>query len=333
MVRRHSRSFILLPLIAVGLAASAAQKPAPVLAVSDFAGDNPSFRQAVTETLLTDLAKSRRLTLVERAQLRQAVSELRLHKSGLADPSDIPQAGRLIGATHVVIGSVHVNEGRVILNARVLEVQSGALYSGMAENTEGWSDELFALAHELANRLHYRLTGEPLPGFVEPAPKPSELAETVNATSATVAPPPAPDWTNLPESAAIASALGKGWMRLFADGSFRPYETVSERYFLEVLRRFARRYQLNDAHLFPSGDGAPTMSRLKAVQIADTLLGSQPRYFLELPSWAADWLATGAHKPLTRSQFAVLLRILEEQAVRKITSFTSAPSVGAEGDL
>ncbi|MEJ5250524.1 MAG: hypothetical protein HPY54_09610 [Chthonomonadetes bacterium] len=324
MVRKQLILFIIL-LAVPNAVAFGNQQPMPVLAVSDFSGDSPALCQAVTETVLTDLAKSRKLTLVERAQLRQAMNELRLQRSGLTEAGDMAHAGRLVGATHVVVGSVLVNEGRVILNARVLDVHTGTLYAGAAENTEGWSDELFALAHDLANRLHHRLTGETLPGFTEPAPASSD-AKVVPTVAAPV---PTPDWENLPESPAIAHALGRGWMRLFADGSFRPHELVSERYFYETLRRLARRYELDDSRCFPKGDGSATLTRISAVRAVASLISGEPSYFLEVPAWAVPWLGDSPHKPLNRRQFAALLQLAEEQLQRRITSAGSAPSVTA----
>jgi TolB-like protein len=301
-----------------------------VLAVSDFTGDNPALCQAATEIVLTDLAKSRKLTLVERAQLRQALSELRLQRTGLTEPGQMARAGKLTGATHVVVGSVSVNEQRVILNARVLDARTGALYAGVAENTEGWIDELFALAHDLANRLHHRLTGEPLPGFAEPFP--STPAEPTPVEDAAPRPAtPAPDWENLPESPAIAHVLMKGWMRLFADGSFRPYELVTERYFYETLRRLARRYNLDDSRLFPTGEGTGTVSRLAATRAMETLITGRTTYFLEIPVWCRSWLRDTPQKPLNRAQFAQLLVLAEAQLQRRITPSTAAPSVPAAG--
>ncbi|MCS6831161.1 MAG: CsgG/HfaB family protein [Armatimonadota bacterium] len=301
-----------------------------VLAVSDFTGDSPTLCQAVTETVLTDLAKSRKLTLVERTQLRQALSELRLQKTGLTETSEMARAGRIIGATHVVVGSVSLNEQRVILNARVLDVRTGAVYAGAAVNTEGWSDEVFTLAHELANRLHHQLTGESLPGFADPSPQPATTeppAATKAAAPATPSTPP--DWENLPESAAIAYALLKGWMRLYADGSFRPYEPVTERYFYETLRRLARRYQRDDTRYFPSGDGSGKISRIEAARVLGTLVTGKPAYFLDVPDWAAAWLGNAPHQPLTRAQFAVSLQLAEQQLQCKITSTAAVPSVPA----
>ncbi|MGQ9487138.1 MAG: CsgG/HfaB family protein [Armatimonadota bacterium] len=301
------------------------QRPLPVLAVADFSGNNPALCQAVTETVLTDLAKSRGLTLVERAQLRQAMNELRLQQSGLAEGAEMAHAGRLIGATHVVVGSVSVNEHRVILNARVLDVRTGTLYAGAAENTEGWSDEIFALAHDLANRLHYRLTGESLPGFTEPVSPSVESTPALPIAMPT--PVPAPDWENLTESPAIAWVLGKGWMRLFADGSFRPYEPVTERYFYETLRRFARHFGRDDTRWFPAGDGSGTVTRITAVRAVDALVSGKPTYFLDVPPWAITWLNNSLHKPLTRAHLARLLQLAEEQLRSRITSSVSVSSV------
>jgi TolB-like protein len=325
-------SFILLfTVAALGTPTRSEQGSSLVLAVSDFTGDNPALCQAATEIVLTDLAKSRRLTLVERAQLRQALSELRLQKTGLTESGDMARAGKIIGATHVVIGSLSVNEQRVILNARVLDVRTGALYAGAAVNVEGWSDELFALAHELANSLHYQLTGECLPGFVTPPAVPSayKTPPVEDAGSLRRAETPAPDWENLPESEAIALALAKGWMRLFADGSFRPYEPVTVRYFYETLRRLARRYQMDDSRLFPSGDGDSFVRRMEAVRRVGALVAGRQVYFLDVPEWAASWLGNTPHKPLTRAHLASLLRLAEEQMQRRITSSAPASSVSA----
>lgn len=324
LVRAPFIAFIIL-LAARSAIAFGNQQPMPVLAVADFSGDGPALCQAVTETVLTDLAKSRKLTLVERAQLRQAMNELRLQRSGLTEAGDMAHAGRLVGATHVVVGSVSVNEGRVILNARVLDVRTGTLYAGAAENTEGWSDELFALAHDLANRLHHRLTGETLPGFTEPASASSDPMVVPPAA----APMPTPDWENLPESPAIAHALGRGWMRLFADGSFRPHELVSERYFYETLRRLARRYGLDDSRCFPRGDGSATVTRIAAVRAVASLISGEPSYFLDVPAWAVSWLEDNPHKPLNRKQFATLLQLVETQLQHRITSASSSSSVPA----
>ncbi len=302
-----------------------------VLAVSDFTGDNPALCQAATEIVLTDLAKSRRLTLVERAQLRQALNELRLQKTGLTDSGDMARAGKIIGATHVVVGSLSVNEQRVILNARVLDVRTGALYAGAAVNVEGWSDELFALAHELANSLHYQLTGEVLPGFLSPQVVPSadKTPPVEEARSLGRAETPAPDWGNTAESEAIAAVLAKGWMRLYADGSFRPHEPVTERYFYETLRRLARRYQRDDSRLFPSGDGDSVVRRMEAARLVGSLVAGRQVYFLEVPEWAVSWLGNTPHKPLTRAQLASLLRLAEEHLQRRITSSGAASSVAA----
>ncbi len=329
MVRKILLS--LLVLLAVGRApANDNQHPLPVLAVSDFTGENPALCQAVTETVLTDLAKSSKLTLVERAQLRHATNELRLQKTGLTETGDMARAGKIIGATHVVVGSVNVNEQRVILNARVLDVRTGMLYAGAAVNTEGWNDELFALAHELANRLHHRLTGESLPGFTEPRPQIPATEPSVPVATAAPAVPP-PDWENLSESAAIAYALMRGWMRLYADGSFRPYEPVTQRYFYETLRRLARRYQMDDTRYFPAGDGAGSISRIEAARALGMLVTGRHTYFLDVPDWATTWLGNTSHKSLTRAQFAVLLKLAEEQLQRKITPVAAASSVSAGG--
>jgi len=75
----------------------------------------------------TDLARARGVTVVERARLQDLLAEMELGQSGLVDPATAARAGRLVQATHVVVGSFTVVGDRMRLDARAAEVASGGV--------------------------------------------------------------------------------------------------------------------------------------------------------------------------------------------------------------
>jgi len=59
---------------------------------------------ALADLLLTDLAQSRQLTVVERLRLDAVLRELQLATSGAVDRASAPRVGRLVGARRIVVG-------------------------------------------------------------------------------------------------------------------------------------------------------------------------------------------------------------------------------------
>src|SRR5579862_9795656 len=72
------------------------------VAVADFSGPDKDLGRFLADTLLTDLAQSKQLVLVERAQIGKTLTELKLQTSGLAEPSQVKRLGRLIGADRLI---------------------------------------------------------------------------------------------------------------------------------------------------------------------------------------------------------------------------------------
>ena len=88
------------------------------------------------ETLLTDLAKSQRLTL--------------LTGSGVSGTAP---------AAYTLTGSCLFVDQNVIINLRLVN-RAGNTVPGAAENVEGSRSEVFRLLHVLAGKFTARITGE-----------------------------------------------------------------------------------------------------------------------------------------------------------------------------
>jgi TolB-like protein len=107
---------------------------------------------ALPDLLTTDLARSRRLTLVERAQLATVLREQRLASSGIADPQTAPRLGRLLQADRLVTGSLSRQGASTIrFEAHILNVETGRIDTALVATAP--MNDVLAAEKEVAFRL------------------------------------------------------------------------------------------------------------------------------------------------------------------------------------
>jgi TolB-like protein len=80
---------------------------------------------AISEYLVASLQASGRATVVERAQFQKVMGEQALALSGATTDSAAAQAGKLLSARYLVVGSVGNLMGSHRINLRLLDVESG----------------------------------------------------------------------------------------------------------------------------------------------------------------------------------------------------------------
>ncbi|HZI44674.1 MAG TPA: CsgG/HfaB family protein, partial [Ilumatobacter sp.] len=61
---------------------------------------------ALADLLMTDLARSAQLRIVDRLRLDALLREVRLVEAGRVDTATAPRVGRLVGARRLVIGAL-----------------------------------------------------------------------------------------------------------------------------------------------------------------------------------------------------------------------------------
>ena len=76
--------------------------------------------RAITAMLVTDLAQTDRLTVLERLHIQVLLDEIALGESDLVDPATASRGGRLAGAAHVVQGVLDGDLERIVLDAVVV---------------------------------------------------------------------------------------------------------------------------------------------------------------------------------------------------------------------
>jgi TolB-like protein len=117
-----------------------------------FSGSDSSLRpleRGFSELLATDLSRSSKLTVVERARIQALLDELALQRSGRTDSATNVRAGRLLRAGRIVQGSIlQVGASHLRVDAAVLDVPTAEV-RGAARGEDGL-DRLFDLEKRIA---------------------------------------------------------------------------------------------------------------------------------------------------------------------------------------
>lgn len=124
-----------------------------------FSGSDSSLRpleRGLAELLTTDLARSKQLTVLERARIQAVLDELALQSSGQTDSATNVRAGRLLQAGRLVQGSIlQLDDSQLRVDAAVVDVPI-AQVRGVAQGTDRM-EQLFALEKRIAFDLFDQL--------------------------------------------------------------------------------------------------------------------------------------------------------------------------------
>jgi TolB-like protein len=133
---------------------AAEKRPVVCVAAFDNQTSEPAYdvlRKGLAEMVLTDLVASNQVDVVERERLDAVVAEQRLQRKGGFDTATVVRLGKLVGASHAVVGSFQLEGTTLRLEVRVVEVVGGKVTA--AAKVTGPRDSLFSLQEQLVARL------------------------------------------------------------------------------------------------------------------------------------------------------------------------------------
>lgn len=138
------------PAVAVVLAATT-----PRVAVLPFENDTGSaeyepLRRGLADLVTADLVQAQPVVVLERARLDDVLAELKLQQTRAFDPKTAAQLGKLLGATHVVAGSVLRHKERVALTLRLITIDRKVVLSAQASGDEA---DLFSIERDAVGQL------------------------------------------------------------------------------------------------------------------------------------------------------------------------------------
>ncbi|MBI4180158.1 hypothetical protein HY522_12125 [bacterium] len=109
------------------------------------------MKKGLADMLITDLAATNKIQVVQREKLEQILKEQRLGQSGLVDEVTASKIGVLVGANRVLTGSfLRLNEV-LRINTTLYDVESGKSLG--AASVEGLSGNILILEKQLALKL------------------------------------------------------------------------------------------------------------------------------------------------------------------------------------
>ena len=110
----------------------------------------------LADLLMTDLAQSKQLVVVERLRMDALLRELSLVQSGRVDTATAPRVGKLLGARRLVVGALTQTPGnRVRVDARIAEVPTQQVRAAVSATTS--VNDILDAEKELAFRLFREL--------------------------------------------------------------------------------------------------------------------------------------------------------------------------------
>ncbi len=115
----------------------------------------------LADMLLTDLARSAQITIVERGRMDALLREMKLVDAGLVDSTQAPRVGRLLGARRLVVGSlVDRGNGELGIDTRMVDAVTGTVAGAVVARTALVSifDAEKALAYRIFAELGVTLT-------------------------------------------------------------------------------------------------------------------------------------------------------------------------------
>jgi len=129
------------------------------LAVMDFTNNSidererwEGLRKGLPSMMITRLNGGTDLKVIERERIQWILDELELQRKGdVVDQSTAVRTGKLLGANAVVFGSYIVHEEEMMVQARVVEVETGEVLLG--EQVKGSPDDFATLIQDLSTEI------------------------------------------------------------------------------------------------------------------------------------------------------------------------------------
>lgn len=146
----------LLPSCASGPARYESDRGVAVWELEDVSpgGSRMDMGELLSARVAMTLKRRGEYTLVERARLLRVLEELRIGSSSLADEQARLRVGKLVGARFMVFGSYLIIGGKMRLDLRLVEVETGKVRkavqkSALSNDMSGWMAAAEMAAAEL----------------------------------------------------------------------------------------------------------------------------------------------------------------------------------------
>jgi TolB-like protein len=190
-----------LPLVATllfaapGLGAQSDNRPVVVVftftnssigAKSDFDG----VSTGIQDLLITDLASSPKVRVVDRSRIADLLQEQNLIKNGQIDPQTAIRLGRILGAQYAITGGFIADKtGSAVMTSHTIDIETSQIAN--PEKINGKADDILGMIAQLSAKIASDLNLAPKRPSGGGGPGGSTGASAATASKGGSAPPPA----------------------------------------------------------------------------------------------------------------------------------------------
>lgn len=119
------------------------------------------LQEAIPEMLITNLAASPKIRVLERTRIKHLLEEQKLSLSGVIDEQTAVQIGSLIGADILLYGSIFVSDTQMRIDSRATSAKDGTILLGTkAESDISEGMDIIGLIDDLSVKIVAGLTNE-----------------------------------------------------------------------------------------------------------------------------------------------------------------------------
>ncbi len=131
------------------------------IAIMDFSPKGITIKDArtISELIRNDMINTGEYIVVERDQMNRILYEQGFQMTGCTDDSCAVQAGKLLSANKILVGSLIKLDEKIIITGRIVDVEKGTADFSEKAATESRSD-LDATAERFVKRLTDRMLGK-----------------------------------------------------------------------------------------------------------------------------------------------------------------------------
>jgi len=109
------------------------------------------FRKGLADTLISSLAGSEGLQVVERTRMDALLSELALHQTGAVTAETVQKVGKILGVEALLMGSYTAVGAMLRIDARLVHVETSRVM--VSEEMCGPAEDFFSMEESLVDRI------------------------------------------------------------------------------------------------------------------------------------------------------------------------------------
>jgi TolB-like protein len=125
-------------------------------AKSDFDG----LSTGIQDLLITDLASSTKVRLVDRSRIAELLQEQNLVRTGQVDPQTAVRLGRILGAQYAITGGFMADKlGNAVMTSHTVDIETSQIAN--PERISGKADDVLGMIAQLSSKLSANLNLAP----------------------------------------------------------------------------------------------------------------------------------------------------------------------------